>query len=74
MQQTVTVIFNNSDYLIAHGKEPRGYGVWAFAVEDEKEPIFTRFSCPLTAAKAEIRKRIREEGRYQGIVFVEVCP
>lgn len=49
--------FNDIEYRISHGKQPRGKGQWAFSTKRKCEPEDTFFSFgTLTAAKKEAAK------------------
>ena len=68
----MTFDFNTSDFVLSHGKEPRGYGSWAFRVEGREmwAPTST-----YAAAKRWVRdetKKIAPAG-YKGDVEVYVC-
>lgn len=32
--------FSTREYEMAHGKQPRGYGQWAFFLDDDPEPFW----------------------------------
>jgi len=51
--------FNTSKYMGAHGKEPKGTGVWAFKVGDEE---FMTKSMSYADAKKEAAKKAKEKG------------
>ena len=53
------VEFNTSKYMGAHGKEPKGTGVWAFKVGDEE---FMTKSMSYADAKKEAAKKAKEKG------------
>jgi hypothetical protein len=33
--------FDTTEFQFAHGKQPRGTGMWAFFVDGKPEPVFT---------------------------------
>ena len=54
-----SIEFNTSKYMGAHGKEPKGTGVWAFKVGDEE---FMTKSMSYADAKKEAAKKAKEKG------------
>ncbi len=61
--------FNTSKYMGAHGKEPKGTGVWAFKVGDEE---FMTKSMSYTDAKKEAAKKAKEKGARSVTVLSEL--
>ena len=59
--------FSNRDYISEHGKNPRGYGMWAFATKrnPDESDIFW-FTGSLTEAKKAAKEHFK--GAY--IVYV----
>lgn len=77
------VNFTTSEYVRSHGKQPKGWGVWAFAYEaaEKGAPVagvyFTPRAMSYTeakaAAKAEFQRTAAAAG-YTGAVSVSVQP
>jgi hypothetical protein len=61
--------FNTSKYKGAHGKEPKGTGVWAFKVGDEE---FMTKSMSYADAKKEAAKKAKEKGARSVTVLSEL--
>jgi hypothetical protein len=71
----MTFEFNTRDYLLTHGKEPRGYGSWAFMIETKgNEPVWAPQST-YADAKKWVRGKVRAIAApdYDGIVSIYVC-
>ena len=61
------VTFRNDDYVRSHGKNPKGFGYWAFRTtlcdgrggysDGEAQPVFVTGT--LTNAKKEMRCRVK---------------
>ena len=69
--------FNTRSYVMSHGREPRGYGSWAFDLGNG--PVFAPAST-YTAAKKwarEVAARCSSQGRarvgFGPVVTIEVC-
>ena len=64
--------FLTREYLIEHGRRPRGYGWWIFEFEGRE---FTAHGT-LTEAKKACRDEIKRIApkNYDGWVYVNVCP
>jgi hypothetical protein len=74
---TVT-IFDTHDYILAHGRRPGGFGVWAFQVVGEgtqHAEVLWAPSGTFTEAKAWARDKVRAmaPAGYRGAVRVKVC-
>ena len=70
----MTFDFDTREYSFSHGKEPRGYGSWAFEFEG-KEPVWAPTSTHADA-KRWVRQHIRSvaPADYAGDVRINVCP
>jgi len=64
-----SIEFNTSKYKGAHGKEPKGTGVWAFKVGDEE---FITKSMSYADAKKEAAKKAKEKGARSVTVLSEL--
>jgi hypothetical protein len=69
----MTIEFSTSSYRFTHGREPRGYGAWAFEFEG-RQPVWAPASTYADAmkwVKAHIRSVAPVD--YAGNVVVTVC-
>jgi hypothetical protein len=70
----ISVDFSTREFRFSHGKEPKGYGSWAFEFEG-RGPVWAP-----TSTYAEAKKWIKEHIRsvapagFVGIVNVNVLP
>ena len=69
----MTFEFDTRTYVWTHGREPRGYGGWAFTF-DGCDPMWAPPST-YTAAKTWMRKTLKlmAPAGYDGCVVVRVC-
>jgi len=61
--------FITLQYIAAHGKSPKGYGMWAFAFGSCTAAPIVVEPCTYTEAKEKARKLAREVG----VTSVWVC-
>lgn len=72
--KSVNVMFSSRNYIIAHGKAPRGTGSWLFDIEGQ---IYEAPCClTLTAAKQACRDEVlrRTPADFCGTVWVDIMP
>lgn len=62
--------FYTNEYKRSHGKEPRGWGQWAFAFGFDDSPVFAPGPQSFTVA----RNWARIEARVRGVDHVRVLP
>lgn len=69
----MTFEFSTRDFLFSHGKEPRGYGSWAFEIEGGPA-VFAPTSTYAEAKKwAKARAREMAPAKFAGHVLINVC-
>lgn len=56
------VEFDTTDYEIAHGRKPRGYGAWAFSPERRIDPCDPSIIWVYNATYTEAKKIAAEPG------------
>lgn len=64
----MTIHFDITDYFRAHGKSPRGRGMWAFAIltgVDTWETVFAPSGMTFTDAGKWVKNYIKESGMHQ---------
>ena len=62
--------FDDRQYRLAHGKAPRGYGLWIFSAETDNqshEPLVNAYCArgTLTEAKKDITTWLRDKNNQQ---------
>lgn len=62
---------DTSDYSIAHGRQPKGTGAWAFYMGCRND-ISKLFCAPKSASYTEARKLAVQEARRLGVDYVSV--
>jgi hypothetical protein len=66
----MTVRFDNSAFVAAHGKNPSGFGRWAFGLNRNTDALAAFFANgTLTQAKAQARAHFAQLGQTV-VVFV----
>ena len=65
-----TITFSTREYEFAHGREPRGRGIWGFTFGDANEPPWLT---PRAMTYTEARKWARDFARANGRTSVSVC-
>ncbi|HTB46628.1 MAG TPA: hypothetical protein VK741_23625 [Acetobacteraceae bacterium] len=74
----VRIEFKTRQYQFAHGKQPRGFGYWAFTYGgDEGEALFAPHAMSLTDAKKWVAAVAREQAAasgFSGTLVIEVGP
>ena len=60
-----------TDYLFAHGKQPKGKGTWAFFIGSRNDMDKIWFS-PLYTSYAAAKRMAIDEAKRQGAVYVTV--
>lgn len=74
------VDFETADYVRSHGRQPKGWGMWAFEFEGDvadpkAEPWFVSRAMSFTDAKAEARVEAKRRATCSdAVVFVSVAP
>jgi len=70
----MTIRFDTGEFRRSHGKEPRGFGMWAFHLQGRPqhwpEMTFPPRSMSLTDAKAWMKREMRTNGLRSGYVSV----
>jgi hypothetical protein len=71
--------FNTRQFQFSHGRQPKGFGSWAFEVEGSKWGIlFTPHSMSFADAKkwikGEVKTRLGSHADNVPAVSVTVCP
>lgn len=66
----MNIRFDDTQYRAAHGKAPRGYGLWFFSAETDnqsKEPLVNAYIVrgTLTDAKKDVAAWLREQNNKQ---------
>lgn len=68
--------FSTSQFVLSHGRAPKGRGSWAFVVREvSREPVFTP-SMTYAEAKTWIKNCVRPmvPAEFVGTVVIEVLP
>lgn len=72
-RKRIPVQFTTSEYRFSHGREPRGYGAWAFEINGGA-PVFAPAST-LAAAKTWAKEQARATAPAgTGALLIKVCP
>lgn len=58
------VEINTSEFQFAHGRKPRGKGLWAFYLPDDPDPAFFNGLYSEAARQAKVLAAERFPGRY----------
>lgn len=71
---TTTTRFETRDYRLAHGKEPRGRGTWAFSENRaadgaSSEVLWSKYGT-YTEAKADVLQQIKALGGHAEVLWV----
>ncbi len=70
----MTFDFSTREFRFSHGKEPRGFGGWAFSIEGS-EPVWAPSSTYADAKKwARAKAREMAPADFTGAVRIEVLP
>jgi hypothetical protein len=68
----LNIEFSATQYRFNHGKNPSGYGLWAFAEQGGPE-IFAPYSMTLTEAKKWFKQHLKSMS-VEGSFLITVCP
>jgi hypothetical protein len=74
---TTKIEFSTTEFSFSHGKEPRGYGSWAFEIPGSMPVWFAPASTYADAkkvARAHVLALIAAAGAAPAYVLVNVCP
>jgi hypothetical protein len=63
------IYVSTKDYEVAHGKQPRGFGQWAFFMEEERDVTKAFF---LTGNYGDTVKRAKSYARTMGYRFIRI--
>lgn len=64
----MAIEFNTREYEFSHGKQPRGYGQWAFFFDSDPEPFWA------TGSYAEAKKMAKAYAVSKGYREIKVGP
>jgi hypothetical protein len=69
---TAKLNISTARYVRSHGKQPRGFGSWAFIVNGE--PVFIGYSTSYGRAKELIHEHLLANRILVGTAVIEVAP
>lgn len=66
-----SISIDSTDYIVAHGHQPKGRGVWAFFIGCRND-ISKLFFTPRSTSYTEARKLAVQEARRMGVDYISV--